>query len=94
LEGGPFCPQPAFSRLWPPKRRLRPRLAALQNQTNPLPNICLNKLDRIWAAKCSQLGILVPYANDLAAMCRSASAREALRRMGLVMSRLGLRCIQ
>src|SRR5271157_2147327 len=30
LEGGQFCPQPAFSRLWPPKRRLRPRLAALQ----------------------------------------------------------------
>ena len=26
-----------FSRLWPPKRRLRPRLAALQNQTDPLP---------------------------------------------------------
>ena len=20
LEGGPFCPQPAFSRLWPPKK--------------------------------------------------------------------------
>jgi hypothetical protein len=26
LWGGQFCPQPAFSRLWPPKRRLRPRL--------------------------------------------------------------------
>jgi len=38
LEGGQFCPQPAFSRLWPPKRRLRPRLAALQIQTDPLPN--------------------------------------------------------
>ena len=36
LEGGQFCPQPAFSRLWPPKRRLRPRLAALQFQTDPL----------------------------------------------------------
>ena len=35
LEGGQFCPQPAFSRLWPPKRRLRPRLAALQIQTGP-----------------------------------------------------------
>src|SRR5579864_6691289 len=56
-----------------------------------LANIYLNKLDRIWAAKCSQLGILFRYADDLVAMCRSASAaREALRRIGLVMSRLGL----
>ena len=56
-----------------------------------LANIYLNKLDRIWAARCSQLGILVRYADDLVALCRSASAaREALRRIGLVMSRLGL----
>jgi RNA-directed DNA polymerase len=56
-----------------------------------LANIYLNKLDRIWAARCSQLGMLVRYADDLVAMCRSASAaREALRRIGLVMSRLGL----
>lgn len=56
-----------------------------------LANIYLNKLDRIWAARCGQLGILVRYADDLVAMCRSASAaREALRRIGLVMNRLGL----
>jgi group II intron reverse transcriptase/maturase len=56
-----------------------------------LANIYLNKLDRIWAARCSQLGILVRYADDLVTMCRSASAaREALRRIELVMSRLGL----
>jgi group II intron reverse transcriptase/maturase len=56
-----------------------------------LANIYLNKLDRIWAARCSQLGILVRYADDLVAMCRSASAaKEALRRIGLVMNRLGL----
>jgi hypothetical protein len=56
-----------------------------------LANIYLNKLDRIWVARCSQLGILVRYADDLVAMCRSASAaREALRRIGLVMNRLGL----
>jgi RNA-directed DNA polymerase len=56
-----------------------------------LANIYLNKLDRIWAARCSQLGVLVRYADDLVAMCRSASAaREALRRIGLVMDRLGL----
>jgi group II intron reverse transcriptase/maturase len=57
-----------------------------------LANIYLNKLDRIWAARCSQLGILVRYADDFVAMCRSESgAREALRRIKLVMSRLGLR---
>src|SRR5579859_5420666 len=56
-----------------------------------LANIYLNKLDRIWAARCSQLGVLVRYADDLVAMCRSASAaQEALRRIGLVMNRLGL----
>ncbi|HEY1339304.1 MAG TPA: group II intron reverse transcriptase/maturase, partial [Bryobacteraceae bacterium] len=56
-----------------------------------LANIYLNKLDRIWAARCSQLGVLVRYADDFVAMCRSESAaRGALRRIGLVMNRLGL----
>jgi len=56
-----------------------------------LANIYLNKLDRIWAARCSQLGILVRYADDFVAMCGAESqAREALRRIGLVMNRLGL----
>ena len=56
-----------------------------------LANIYLNKLDRIWAARCGQLGILVRYADDFVAMCRTESqAREALRRIGLVMHRLGL----
>jgi group II intron reverse transcriptase/maturase len=59
---------------------------------SPLPaNIYLNKLDRIWAARCGQLGILVRYADDFVAMCRTElAAREALRRIGLVMDRLGL----
>ena len=57
-----------------------------------LANIYLNKLDRIWAAKCSQLGILVRFADDFVAMCGTESrAREALRRIGLVMDRLGLK---
>ena len=57
-----------------------------------LANIYLNKLDRIWVAKCSQLGILVRYAHDFVAVCATESrAREALRRIGLVMDRLGLR---
>ncbi len=57
-----------------------------------LANIYLNKLDRIWTARCSQLGVLVRYADDFVVMCRTASqAREALRRIGLVMDRLGLK---
>lgn len=56
-----------------------------------LANIYLNKLDRIWEARCSQLGVLVRYADDFVAMCGTESrAREALRRIGLVMNRLGL----
>ena len=56
-----------------------------------LANIYLNKLDRIWAARCSHLGKLIRYADDFVAMCRTESAaREALRRIGLVMDRLGL----
>lgn len=56
-----------------------------------LANIYLNKLDRIWAARCGQLGVLIRYADDFVAMCRSESAaKEALRRIGLVMDRLGL----
>src|SRR5437660_687238 len=57
-----------------------------------LANIYLNKLDRIWAARCGSLGILVRYADDFVAMCGTESAgKEALRRIGLVMDRLGLR---
>jgi len=56
-----------------------------------LANIYLNKLDRNWVARCSQLGKLIRYADDFVAMCGTASAaREALRRIGLVMDRLGL----
>ena len=57
-----------------------------------LANIYLNKLDRIWAARCSSLGVLVRYADDFVAMCRTESAaQQALRRIGLVMNRLGLK---
>ena len=57
-----------------------------------LANIYLNKLDRIWAAKCRQLGKLVRFADDFVTMCGTESqAREALRRIGLVMNRLGLK---
>src|SRR6202047_4380924 len=57
-----------------------------------LANIYLNKLDRIWAVRCSSLGVLVRYADDFVVMCRTESqAKEALRRIGLVMNRLGLK---
>ena len=57
-----------------------------------LANIYLNKLDRIWAARCGQLGELIRYADDFVVLCGTASrAREALRRVGLVMDWLGLR---
>jgi group II intron reverse transcriptase/maturase len=56
-----------------------------------LANIYLNKLDRIWAARCSHLGLLVRYADDFVALCGTESqAQEALRRIRLVMDRLGL----
>jgi len=56
-----------------------------------LANIYLNKLDRIWAARCGQIGIMVRFADDFVVMCRTESqAREALRRIGLVLERLGL----
>ena len=57
-----------------------------------LANVYLNKLDRIWATRCSSLGRLIRYADDYVVMCRTESqAREALRRIGLVMDRLGLK---
>lgn len=56
-----------------------------------LANIFLHELDRIWSAKCSELGVLVRYADDFVVMCRTrAGAEEALRRLRLIMERLGL----
>jgi len=56
-----------------------------------LANIYLNYLDRIWQSRCSQIGMLVRYCDDFVVMCQKESqAREALRRVELVMQRLGL----
>lgn len=56
-----------------------------------LANIYLHELDRIWRSKCSELGVLVRYADDFVVMCRTEkAAKEALRRLGLVMEHLGL----
>jgi len=56
-----------------------------------LANIYLNYLDRIWQSRCSQIGMLVRYCDDFVVMCQKESqASEALRRVELVMQRLGL----
>jgi len=56
-----------------------------------LANVVLHELDRLWEDHCRQLGQLVRYADDFVIMCRTdADAREALRRVGLILARLGL----
>jgi hypothetical protein len=56
-----------------------------------LANIYLHLLDRLWAAKCGSLGKLIRYADDFVVMCATeAKAKEALRQIGFVMSKLGL----
>jgi RNA-directed DNA polymerase len=57
-----------------------------------LANVVLHQLDRVWEERCGSLGELVRYADDFVVLCRTeAGAREALRRVGLVLDRLGLR---
>src|SRR5262249_36359823 len=56
-----------------------------------LANIYLHLLDRLWAAKCGSLGQLIRYADDFVVMSPTESkAKEALRRIQFVMSKLGL----
>src|SRR6266852_3442333 len=57
-----------------------------------LANIYLNALDGIWERQCRHLGKLVRYADDAVVLCRSkAEAEESLRRLGIIMERLGLK---
>ena len=57
-----------------------------------LANIYLHLLDRLWAAKCGTLGKLIRYADDFVVMTPTESkAKEALRQIEFVMSKLGLR---
>ena len=57
-----------------------------------LANVYLHELDRVWEARCRQVGTLVRYADDAVIVCRSqAAAEEALRRVQRVMDWLGLR---
>jgi RNA-directed DNA polymerase len=56
-----------------------------------LANVMLHELDRLWEDHCRQLGQLVRYADDFVIVCRTeADAHEALRRVGLILARLGL----
>jgi group II intron reverse transcriptase/maturase len=56
-----------------------------------LSNIYLHVLDRIWQRRCAEVGVLVRYADDFVVLCRTeAQAREALRRVGLILQHLGL----
>jgi len=56
-----------------------------------LANIYLSFLDRVWEAKCKTLGLLVRYADDFVVMCATETkAREAHRRLGIILGRLGL----
>ena len=56
-----------------------------------LANIYLDALDEAWARDFSHLGRMVRYADDFVIMCRRESqAREALRRVGEILTHLRL----
>jgi RNA-directed DNA polymerase len=56
-----------------------------------LANVALHELDRLWEDHCGQLGQLIRYADDFVILCRTeGAAREGLRRVGLILARLGL----
>ena len=56
-----------------------------------LAHIYLHDLDRTWEQRCRHLGQLVRHADDFVVMCRTESqAKEAQRRVGIIMERLGL----
>ena len=56
-----------------------------------LANVALNELDKFWEDHCRYLGQLIRYADDFVILCRrERDAREALRRVGEVLTLLGL----
>jgi RNA-directed DNA polymerase len=56
-----------------------------------LANVFLHELDRLWEDRCRGLGQLVRYCDDLVILTRSeGQAREGLRRIGIILARLGL----
>jgi hypothetical protein len=51
----------------------------------------IQELDRLWEDHCHQLGQLFRYCDDFIIVSRTeADAQEALRRVGLILTRLGL----
>lgn len=57
-----------------------------------LANIYLDYLDGVWDRQCKQLGVLVRYADDFVVLCRTETqAKEAMRRLGIILDRLRLR---
>jgi group II intron reverse transcriptase/maturase len=56
-----------------------------------LANVVLDFLDSIWERQCTQIGLLVRYADDFVVLCRTReAAQEALRRLGIILGRLRL----
>ncbi len=56
-----------------------------------LANVALNELDKFWEDHCRYLGQLIRFADDFVILCRrEPDAREALRRVGEVLTGLGL----
>jgi len=56
-----------------------------------LANVVLHELDRLWEDRCSRIGQLIRYADDAVVLCRTdVQAREALWRIGVILSRLKL----
>jgi group II intron reverse transcriptase/maturase len=56
-----------------------------------LSNLYRHVLDRVWEDRCAHLGTLVRYADDFVVMCDTQSqVEEARRRVGVVLTRLGL----
>ena len=56
-----------------------------------LSNIYLHFLDAVWAKQCSQIGVLIRYADDFVVMCKTAeAARESERRIRIIFERLEL----
>jgi group II intron reverse transcriptase/maturase len=56
-----------------------------------LVNVVLHELDRLWEDRCRGVGQMVRYCDDFVILCKTeGQAREGLRRVGLVLDRLGL----
>jgi group II intron reverse transcriptase/maturase len=73
---------------WEPSERGIPQGSVISPL---LANVVLHELDRLWEDRCRGLGQLVRYADDLVILCKTeGQAREGLRRVGLILDRLGL----